>query len=793
MSDLRVVGHSHPRVDGMDKVTGAARFSPDVKLPRMVVGKILRSPHPHAKVLHIDTSRAERLPGVKAVVTAEDTPKVKVNRGPSTYYFDDRGTKDGASTPMVMDQTVFCEDVARFVGDEVAAVAAVDEETALEALSLIKVDYDPLPSVFDPLKAMEPGAPLLREAERNIAYKFVIRRGDVEKGFAEAYVIHEDTYATQLQHQAYLGPTACVADVDGSGRVLIWTELQSPFRARRLLSDMLGLPAAKVRIFQTHVGGGFGGKHFKRVQPICALLALKARRPVRLCLTREEEFMASPPRHATHIRLKMGASRDGTLVAKETYIVLNSGAYGEVGPIILDTMTKRVDTLYRFTNIKTDSFLVYTNTVPGGAFRGFGNPPMDFALESHMDMLAEKLGMDPVELRLKNARRVGEVSAHGWEVKSCALTECIEKAAEAIRWKEKRAKPLFAVPAQAGKLDRNKPRGVGIGCMIHVSGCRYYPGFYGSNAVVTIGDHGQVYLFSGESELGQGCKTVMAQIVAEELGICLEDVVVPDLDTDFSPHSLGAYADRTTHIGGNATRLAAMEAREQLFEFAAEMLEADRADLVARDRKIFIKGSPQKAVTFEEVARRSWYRNRGKEIVGRGSFDPPSVPPDPETQYGNVSSAYTFGAQIAEVEVDPKTGKVTILNFAAAHDVGKAINPMAVEGQLEGALVQGTGYGLMEDMVGVDGRTYNPNFLSYRLPTILDISPMNIIMVESNDPVGPYGAKGVAEPALVATAPALANAIYHAVGVRIRSLPITPQKILAALKAKERKEKGRSE
>jgi CO/xanthine dehydrogenase Mo-binding subunit len=784
MADLRVVGKSHPRVDGLAKVTGAARFSPDVKLPRMIVGKILRSPHPHAKVLHIDTTRAERLPGVKAVATAGDTPGAKANRGHSTYFFDDRGTKDIAATPMVMDQTVFCGDVARFVGDEVAAVAAVDEDTALEALSLIKVDYKPLPPIFDPLKALEPGAPLLHEAQRNIAYKFAIRRGDVEKGFADAYVIHEATYTTQLQHQAYLGPTACVADVDGSGRVLIWTELQSPFRARRLLADMLALPASKLRIFQTHVGGGFGGKHTKRVQPICALLALKARRPVRLCLTREEEFMTSPPRQATNIRLRMGASRDGTLVAKETFIVLNSGAYGEVGPIILDTMTKRVDSLYRFTNIKTDSFLVYTNTVPGGAFRGFGNPPMDFALESHMDILAEELEMDPVELRLKNARRVGEVSAHGWEVNSCGLTECIEKAAEAIRWKEKRAKQ---------KVDRNKPRGVGIGCMIHVSGCRYYPGFYGSNAVVTIGDGGQVYLFSGESELGQGCKTVMAQIVAEELGIGLEDVVVPDLDTDFSPHSLGAYADRTTHIGGNATRLAAIEAREQLFELAAEMLEADPADLVARDRKIFPKGSPQKSVTFQEVARRSWFHTGGKEIVGRGSFDPPSVPPDPETQYGNVSSAYTFGAQIAEVEVDRKTGKVTILNFTAAHDVGKAINPMAVQGQLEGAIVQGAGYGLMEDMVGVDGRIYNPNFLNYRLPTILDISPMKIIMVESNDPVGPYGAKGVAEPALVATAPALANAIYHAVGVRITSLPITPQKILAALKAKERSEKRRPE
>ncbi|MBI2988132.1 MAG: molybdopterin-dependent oxidoreductase [Deltaproteobacteria bacterium] len=783
MADLRVVGRSHPRVDGLEKVTGAARFSPDVKLPRMIVGKILRSPHPHAKILHINASRALRLPGIKAVVTAEDTPKAKVNSA-ATYYFEERGAKNVAPTPMVMDQTVFCGDVARFVGDEVAAVAAVDEETALEALSLIKVDYELLPPLFDPLKAMEPGAPLLHEAERNIAYKFVIRRGDVEKGFAEAHVIHEDTYTTQLQHQAYLGPTACVADVDGSGRVLIWTELQSPFRARRLLCDMLGLPAAKVRVFQTHVGGGFGGKHFKRLQPISALLALKARRPVRLCLTREEEFMSSPPRHATHIRLKMGASRDGTLVAKETHIVLNSGAYGEVGPIILDTMTKRVDTLYRFTNIKTDSFLVYTNTVPGGAFRGFGNPPMDFALESHMDMLAEKLAMDPVELRLKNARRVGEISAHGWEVKSCALTECIEKAADAARWKEKRAKH---------KLAGGKARGVGIGCMIHVSGCRYYPGFYGSNAVVTIGDDGQVYLFSGESELGQGCKTVMAQIVAEELGICLEDIVVPDLDTDFSPYSLGAYADRTTHIGGNATRLAAIDARAQLFEFAAEMLEADPADLVARDRKIFPKGSPQRAVTFQEVARRSWFHAGGKEIVGRGSFDPPSVPPDPETQYGNVSSAYTFGAQIAEVEVDRKTGKVTILNFAAAHDVGKAINPMAVEGQIQGALVQGAGYGLMEDMVGIDGRTYNPNFLNYRLPSIMDVPAMNVMMVESNDPVGPYGAKGVAEPALVATAPALANAIYHAVGARITSLPITPQKILAALEAREPREKGRSE
>lgn len=327
----------------------------------------------------------------------------------------------------------------------------------------------------------------------------------------------------------------------------------------------------------------------------------------------------------------------------------------------------------------------------------------------------------------------------------------------------------------------------GIGCMIHVSGCRYYPGFYGSNAVVTVGDNGQVYLLSGEAELGQGCRTVLAQIVAEELGIRLEDVVVPDLDTDISPYSLGAYGDRTTHIGGNATRLAAIEARGELFKVAAEMLEARPEDLVARDRKIFVRGSPERAVGFQEAASRSWYHTGGKEIVGRGSFDPPSSTADSETMYGNISSAYTFGAQVAEVEVDPHTGRVRVLKWMASHDIGKVINPIAAEGQIEGALVQGVGYGLMEDMIRVDGRTFNPNFLNYRLPTVQDHCRMGTIFVESNDPVGPYGAKGVAEPALVASAPALANAIYHATGVRITSLPITPQKILAALDAKEKR------
>ncbi len=753
-----MIGKRIYRVDSREKVTGKAIYGIDMKLPGMLPGKILRSPLPHARILHMDTTKARRLKGVKAVVTAEDTPKIKYGAQIDDEY------------PLAVDKV-------RYIGDEVAAVAAVDEETAREALDLIRVEYEELPALFSPREAMAAGAPRIHESVNNIATHFEFERGSVAEGFREADYILEDTFFTSNVHPGYLEPHVCVAQVDADGKITLWASLQAPARNRDQIAKVLNFPVSRIRIIQTTVGGGFGGKATQVISlyPICVLLALKAGAPVRLVNSWEDEFAASRSRMPAEIRLKLGIKRDGTFTAKEMEILAGCGAYAGTGPAVISTTGTRATSLYRLKNVKCRADLVYTNTTPIGSVRGYGNPQMHFAMESIIDMASKAIGMDPLEVRLKNATREGDTSVHGWVMNSCRLTECLQLAAQRSGWKEKRAR------------HHQESRGIGLAAMIHVSGNRaVYPFYDGSAAYVRINPHGRIDLISGEAEIGQGANTVFAQIVAEVFGVPMEEVQVIPLDTDHSPFGLGTFASRVTTLGGKAVQLAAEDARWKLLQVAAEKMETRPDDLECAEGRVFLKGSSDRGMKIAEVARMALHAGGGAPILGVGTFMvPPTVVVPDQTKYGNISVAYSFGVQVAELKVNRKTGQVEILNFLSVHDSGTIINPLLAEGQVEGGVVQGIGYGLLEEIVRSQGKVINGNFTDYRIPTIKDVPPISSLFVECPDPFGPFGAKGLGEIILAGTSPAIANALEDAVGIRLKELPFTPEKVLQALRKKQ--------
>ena len=758
-----VVGQNVARRDAAGKATGSTKYAVDMKLPRMLAGKVLRCPHPHARILKIDTSRAESLPGVKALITAADVPNPKV-------------FQTSWEPPLATDRV-------RYIGEAVAGVAAVDEETALEALKLIQVTYEELPAVFDPEAAMMPGAPQIHAAANNTETHFEIVRGDVEKGFHEADVIVSERFVTPRQNQVCMEPDTCLAYFDDSGTLTAWSSTARIFLIRAEIASVMGMPENMVRIIQPHaIGGHFGGRGvpMTNMYYVAALLAKKSGLPVKIFHTSEEDFATGHCRGDAIVEMKMGAKRDGTIVAKETKVIANQGAYGtSVGKAILTVTAMRHENFYRFTNIKTDARLVYTNLVPPGPMRGFGNAEGHFALESLIDMLAEKLGMDPVEFRLKNILHTGETSVHGWIIRSGGLEECIRKASEAIDWKDKRARkhPGDALVAT----------GLGITCAIHVAGLRIsgvpWPiDISTSGAFVKVNYDGTVELLSGEGDCGQGASTVLAQICAEELGVRFEDVRVVETDTDTSPFAGGPVSSRVTTISGNAVRRAAADAKRSIFQAAAEKLEVTPEELDSREGRIFVKAHPEKALSFREAV--AGVAN--PPILGEGVFIPHQPGTDPNTFYGDCAAAYSFSAQAAEVGVDTETGEVMVKEYISACDLGQTINPSAAEGQIEGGISQGIGYTLTERYEVSGGEVTSRRFADYKVPTAADLPDVKAILVESNDPCGPFGAKGVGEIVMVPTAPAITNAIYDALGIRMKDLPITPEKVLAALAQKEK-------
>lgn len=749
-SGLLVVGKDVPRADAVPKVTGAAQYVADIHMSGMLHAAVLRSPHPHARIVSIDTSAARKMPGVKAVITGEDTARQKWGAFRPDLY------------PLAIGKV-------RYTGDEVAAVAATDPEIARAAVDSIVVQYEVLPGVFSLDEAMAPGASLVHDdTPGNVAHEFAFERGEVDAGFKASDVIVEGTWELHRQWHSSLETIGCVAQWNGN-RVSMWCNTQTPFLARGRYSVALGVPEAQVRVIQTEVGGGFGGKSGDdNGSVIAAILARKSGKPVKYIHTREEEFLASHPRMPMRYWVKLGFSKAGKVLAKEIRMWADNGAYTGKSQAILGAATVRHDALYKYPCARAKSTLLYTNLVPTGAFRGFGNPSADWAVEQAWDLAAEKLHMDVVDLLRLNAVEEGDKSPHNHIITSCELKQCIDKAAELIRWKEK-------------QKNKQQNRGLGMGCSVHVNGRRSFGDWDGSSAIVRINEDGRATIITGEGEIGQGTYTVLRQIAAEELGLPYEDVDITRPDTDVHPHSLGALASRVTYVAGNAVKRAAAEAHKQLMAAAAEQLKKPVEDLTIINGQIGPrKGGETEFKPVSAIVRANIYKRNGEAIVGVGNWDNPSEFPD-HSRYGNESGAYNFAAQAVEVEVDRGTGLVQLKEISAVVDCGTVIHPSAAQGQVEGAVTQGIGLAMTEYFDWHNGTPTDPQFIDYPLPSADFVPKIHVAFADSYEPSGPFGAKGLGEIGLDAIPAAIANAIADAVGVRIHELPITAEKIHRAL------------
>ncbi len=755
---LNIVGTRVPMLDAGLKVKGAAQFTDDLVLPGMLFGKILRSPLPHARILNIDTSKAEKLPGVKGVVTGRDIPD-----------------RQYGIVPMAKDEYALAKDKVRYIGDDVAAVCAIDPEIAEEALELIDVDYEELPAVFDPREAIKEGAPVIHAGVKNNT-SFAIKKefGDVARAFAESDAVFEDRFYSQAVNHAPLEPHAALAQFDPlNGDLTLWSSTQIPFFLRRNLSNTLQIPESKVRVIKPKVGGGFGQKIDMFAKDFCAAwFAIHLGKPVKFVYEREEVFISTRQRHPMYITVKTGVKKDGTILGQQFQAHADGGAYNSTAPTMIALSCFFLMIPYHIPNLIYEGYHIYTNKPVGGAMRGHGIPQARFAVERQLDMIAGRMGVDPVEIRIKNSIHAGQPHSAGFVINTCGFSESVTRAAESIGWQEKRGKlPLGRGVGLAGASFPS-----GVSNMSHIS----------SGAVVQLGRDGAVNVLSGAADIGQGAETVISQIVAEELGVSLEDIRITAADTGITPLDPGTFGSGVTVRAGNAARLAAMSARNKLFEFIAEKLEANLADLVAENRNIFVKGSPEKGMTFSAALKAYQYADLPMPIVGRGSWMAPAS--EPTTLFkedGNFAPNYSFMTQAAEVEVDLQTGRVKLLKMVTAHDCGTPINPMLVEGQLEGSVVGGMGQALYENVIVEKGQVMNPSFLDYGFPTFMEMPEIEAIEVETDDPIGPFGAKEAGEGTQLSPAPAIVNAVYDAIGVDFMELPITPEKILDALEAKK--------
>lgn len=792
MRGFRYIGKESARPDGPDKAAGKALYIHDLERPGMLHGKIKFSEHAHARIEHIDTSRAERLPGVKAVITGFNTPEIRIG--------------------FLRDNTALKKDKVRQYRDEVAAVAAIDPDIAAEAVELIKVEYEPLPGVFSPLEAMKEGAPLVHETDPQgrarkdncLPLKYHHESGNLEEGRQQARHIVEGTFSTPLVQQCCMGTAGCMAEFDMNHNPTIWAKTQIPFLAQRdfnrALSDM-GLKEKNTRVIVPALGGAFGsGLDTHAYEYIAILLAYQTGRPVKILYSRREEFACLSPRQSSRTRIIQGCDRNGRLTFRQVEVLQDNGAYTSWGATYPSVMMLPATSLYRVPNIRFDARLVYTNNTFCQAMRGYGNPEHTWALESSMDELAEKAGIDPLEFRILNGNRPDETTPMGLKISTCGLKECLESVALKLDWKHRSKK--------------GKHRGVGLASLIHVGGGGRIYRSDASGLILKLDDFGNVNVYHGGVEMGQGLHAVLTHAVAEALGVRPEKVHINPTDTGTCPWDVGTHASRGAFMAGNAAILAANNLRAKIFELAEELFPAEaeknlkkymtknpayrppefdfrkeakkeRFDL--RDGVIFIKDTPAEPwlrLDLGRLLRAAHFRQQGQMLFAEAFYDPPNELPDFEKGYGNISSTYAFGTQGAEVEVDTETGEVRILRMAAAHDVGKVLNPQGLKGQIFGALAQGIGYALYEELQSQEGRIQNPDFRDYKIARAQEMAfPIGLEFIETHDRFGPFGAKGVAEPGLVPTAPAIANAVYDAVGVRIRDLPITPEKILEALKS----------
>jgi CO/xanthine dehydrogenase Mo-binding subunit len=767
---FKVVGKSVTKVDALGLACGSPQFTDDIDLPHLAHAKILRSPHAHARIRSIDTRRAEELPGVLLVLTHRNTPRVMRTTAGQGY-----------PEPSPYDFTTF-DDKVRFVGDRVAAVLAETEEIATEALGLIEVEYEELPAVFDPERALEPGAPVIHdepdaravipvpyEPGRNMAAHVQVAVGDVEQGFAEADLVFEGRFVSHYASHAMLEPPITICYFDGYGRLVIRTSTQVPFHVRRIVAQALQIPLRKIRVIKPRIGGGFGGKQEVMLEPVCALLAWRSRRPVRLAMTREEVFVAARTRHPQVVTLRMGARKDGELTALDMRAVMNSGAYGAHAlTVACNTGSKTIPLLNKIPHLRFEATTAYTNLPVGGAYRGYGATQGYFALGVMVDEIACALGIDPVDFYARHHIREGETSpifaalGEGTEgvvqtIESCGLPECLRRGAEAIGWREKRG---------WRQREGTRVRGLGMVCLMQGSSI---PEIDMASATIKLNEDGSFNLLVGATDLGTGSDTVLAQLAAETLGVDVDAIIVHSSDTDLTPFDVGAYASSTTYLSGAAVQRAAEDARGAILRAAGEMLGEDPEKLELGEGGI-LDGEGRRLAELSEVALYTLYTRNQHQIVGTGSSISHKSPPP-------------FAAHFVEVEVDEETGLVRVVHYVAAVDCGTAINPTLAEGQTEGAVVNGIGYALTERyLFDARGRLQNPDYGNYKIPCAADLPRITTILVPTYEPTGPCGAKSVSEISINGALPAISNAIFDAVGVRLRTAPFTPDRVLAALR-----------
>lgn len=761
-----VVGTSVARRDAVEKVTGLANYTANLRMPRMLHAKILRSPLPHARILNIDASRARRLPGVRAVLTRHEIV--------------DRANFSANFGRFFADQSVVAIERVRYVGDAVAAVAAVDRAAAEEALALITVEYEELPAVFSVEETLEPSAPVLHEsfvpthsrpygfgeqAGTNICGHMHLEHGDLEAGFNQADYVFENEYTAPKQAHCTMEPHVAVADWRPTGRLTLWTSTQVPFFVRDQMTRMFHLPKGHVCVRVDNVGGGYGAKTSAKVEPVAAVLAKMSGCPVKMMLSREEVFLALT-RHASKFHIRTGVSKDGRLVARQIRILWDTGAYADAGPVVVFKAGYTASGPYNIPNITIDSYCLYTNNPPAGPLRGMGVPQTTWGYEAHLDRIAAELGRDPIDLRRQNLFTEGDTFVSGETLRSIAVDGCFDKALAEVDWNSL---------GRAASSDPSKVRGRGVACAMKNSTT---PSF--SAATIRLNDDGTAVLLTGAVEIGQGMKTALAQMTAEALGLPLEHVTVATTNTDIVPFDFGTISGRTVFHVGTAINRAAEEIRQQLKSLGAEALEVAPDDLELSAGRVSVRGAPEKGLSYEEALLRRMGM-KGSGLLGKGEYRTHWYKANPDIE-GFTSPFWDMGVGIAEVEVDRETGQVRVLGYVCVADTGKAINPALVLGQLSGSTLMGIGQGLFEEMLFDNGQPINPSMVNYKIPSSRDIpEELQVFFIESGHHEGPYGAKGIGEIAVAPAAPAIANAIFDALGVQFTDMPITPEKILRAI------------
>ena len=786
MTEYNVINSRAVRLDTPDKASGKAVFIDDMTMPGMLYGALLQSPLAHARIVSIDTAKARKLPGVKSVVTAAEAGLIKYGVSPARY-----------------DETLFCHEKVRYVGDDIAAVAAVDLETALEAVSLIQVEYEELPAVFTIEEAMAEGAPVLHdEYPKNICAEVHSEFGNVEAAFGECDLIRTTTFKNKRQDAAFIEPQGCIASYDHSGNLTLYSSTQVPHYVQRTVSMVLKLPMGKVRVVKPYVGAGFGIKASANPLELSAcLLSMKTGKPVKMNYNREQVFQYGRARHQFTHTMTTGVKKDGTIMALKHTCYLDGGAYSSFGIATVYYAGSLLGGPYKLPNMKYDGYRIYNNKPACGAMRGHGGVAARACWEQQLDMIAEELKMSPIDFRLKNIMVAGDVTCNDLNMSSLGMKECIEAVRDGSEW-----------TAKKGTLPRGK--GIGIACGFFVSGAGYpiyrSDTFHGTVVIKLTEDGGTALVYTASAEIGQGSDTICAMIAAEALGIRLEDVRLESGDTDFGV-DLGAYSSRQTLMTGHAVKDAAEDVRRQVLEVLSKELNVPVENIEIKNSLISFKqenvdfaglrtryikehrgwtDNPKDGpLTFREAARVA-YLAKGS-IVGTGKYKPPELGGKYKGATVGTSPAYGCSAQVAEVTVDVETGRITVDRITDAHDCGRAINITSVEGQMEGSISMGLGEALFEEVkFDNKGRVINADLAEYKIPTMLDMPQIKTIIVESNEPNGPFGAKEVGEGAIMPTIPAILNAVYDAIGVRLHELPMTPERVYMAIQEAKKGKKG---